>query len=187
MYEIIFVLMLLLIISVIIGLNLFKLINIRKCLITFDDIDNFKLGELKDFIRDSKAITHSIRKSLIYYIISYALNIIFIISVISPTFVFSKFEVFSILAFIAIQTLIPVFLLDIISVFIGKKYLLYGDRFDFLSIHKRVISLGDRSIFIIDPNEEIKYDTIFLISSIIISTFIWIESILYLIISLTTN
>lgn len=171
--------------SIILILNIFKGFSIKKVLLTLNDIDNLKLSKSIEIAEDTKTITDSIDRSIIYFIISYFVNMMFISSLVCDIISNSTLLILASISFSLFQALIPILIFEVVTiVLLPHRYLLYNGYGEFKTTN--YINRYDK-VYVVESNKEIKYNLTFLISTIIISSFIWIESILYLIISLTTN
>lgn len=170
--------------SIILILNIFKGISLKKVLLTLNVIDNLKLSKAIEIAEDTKTISDSIDRSLIYFIIAYFANMIFVASLITNTLDSTTVVIIGTLLTL-FQALIPVLIFELVTIVIlPHRHLLYSGYREFKTLD--YIDRYDK-VYVVEANKEIKYNLTFLISTIIISSFIWIESILYLIISLTTN
>lgn len=170
--------------SIILILNIFKGLSLKKVLLTLNEIDNLKLLKAKEIAEDTKTISDSIDRSIIYFIIGYFANMIFISSLVCdiPN---NTLLIITSISLSLFQALIPVLIFEVVTIVIlPHRYLLYNGYREFKTLD--YINKYDK-VHVVEANKEIKYNLTFLISTIIISSFIWIESILYLIISLTTN
>ena len=161
-------------------INIYKLLIIKKVLLTRKELDNIQTDDRNIIINNTNYIINDDTDftTILYYTIL-SLSIIFNIFTIDIDDGTIQFFTGLVVTFIIMLT--PVFMLEFVNIYLRGKVIISDDDYLFKSVQKY------NGFYIINARKELRVYITTLASIILVGSLCWISTLLYLIITLLTT
>ena len=161
-------------------INIYKLYNIKKVLLTLEELDNLEDDDRNIFLNNTTYILNDdIDFTAIFYYILLSLSIIF--NIFTMGIGDSTTQFFSGLVTTFIVILTPIFMIELVNMYLRGKIVISNDDYLFRS------AKSYSGFYIINARKELRVYITTITSSILIGSLCWISTLLYLIITLLTT
>lgn len=161
-------------------INLYKLCNIKKVLLTLEELDNLQTDDRNIIINNTNYIINDDTDfTTIFYYTILSLSIIFNIFTIDIDDGTIQFFTGLVITFIIILT--PIFMIEFVSIYLRGKVIISDDDYLFKSVQKY------NGFYIINARKELRVYITTLASTVLVGSLCWISTLLYLIITLLTT
>lgn len=161
-------------------INIYKLLIIKKVLLTREELDNLQTDDRNIIINNTNYIINDDTDfiTILYYTIL-SLSIIFNIFTIGVDDSIIQFFSGIVITFIIILT--PIFMIEFVSIYLRGKVIISDNDYLFKSVQKY------NGFYIINARKELRVYITTLASIILVGSLCWISTLLYLIITLLTT
>lgn len=161
-------------------INLYKLLIIKKVLLTREELDNLQTDDRNIIINNTNYIINDDTDfiTILYYTIL-SLSIIFNIFTVGIDDSTIQFFSGIVITFIIILT--PIFMIEFVSIYLRGKFIISDDDYLFKSVQRY------NGFYIINARKELRVYITTLSSIILVGSLCWISTLLYLIITLLTT
>lgn len=161
-------------------INIYKLLIIKKVLLTREELDNLQTDDRNIIINNTNYIINDDTDfiTILYYTIL-SLSIIFNIFTIGVDDSTIQFFSGIVITFIIILT--PIFMIEFVSIYLRGKVIISDNDYLFKSVQKY------NGFYIINARKELRVYITTLASIILVGSLCWISTLLYLIITLLTT
>lgn len=161
-------------------INIYKMLNIKKVLLTREELDNLQTDDRNIIINNTNYIINDDTDlTTIFYYTILSLSIIFNIFTIGIDDGTTQFFTGLVVTFIIMLT--PVFMLEFVNIYLRGKVVISDDDYLFKSVQKY------NGFYIINARKELRVYITTLASIILVGSLCWISTLLYLIITLLTT
>lgn len=161
-------------------INIYKLYNIKKVLLTQEELDNLEANDINIILNNTTYILNDdIDFTSIFYYILLSLSIIF--NIFTMGIGDSTTQFFSGLLTTFIVILTPIFMIEFVNMYLRGKIVISNDDYLFRS------AKGYSEFYIINARKELRVYITTITSSVLIGFLCWISTLLYLIITLLTT
>lgn len=161
-------------------INIYKLYNIKKVLLTLEELDNLEDNDRNVFLNNTTYILNDdIDLTATFYYILLSLSIIFNIFTMGIGDGTTQFFSGLITTFIVLLT--PIFMIEFVNMYLRGKIVISNDDYLFRSVKRY------SGFYIINARKELRVYITTITSSILIGSLCWISTLLYLIITLLTT
>lgn len=161
-------------------INLYKLLIIKKVLLTREELDNLQTDDRNIIINNTNYIINDDTDfiTILYYTIL-SLSIIFNIFTVGIDDSTIQFFSGIVITFIIILT--PIFMIEFVSIYLRGKVIISDNDYLFKSVQRY------NGFYIINARKELRVYITTLSSIILVGSLCWISTLLYLIITLLTT
>lgn len=161
-------------------INLYKMLNIKKVLLTREELDNLQTDDRNIIINNTNYIINDDTDfTAIFYYILLSLSIIF--NIFTMGIGDSTTQFFSGLVTTFIVILTPIFMIELVNIYLRGKVIISDDDYLFKSVQRY------SGFYIINARKELRAYITTITSSMLIGFLCWISTLLYLIITLLTT
>lgn len=171
-------------------INIYKLYNIKKVLLTLEELDNLEDDDRNIIINNTTYILNDdIDFTATFYYILLSLSIIF--NIFTMGIGDSTTQFFSGLLTTFIVILTPIFMIEFVNMYLRGKIVISNDDYLFRSAKRYsgfyIINERYSEFYIINARKELRVYITTITSSVLIGFLCWISTLLYLIITLLTT
>ena len=161
-------------------INIYKLYNIKKVLLTLEELDNLEDNDRNIILNNTTYILNDdIDLTATFYYTLLSLSIIF--NIFTMSIGDSTTQFFSGLTTTFIVILTPIFMLEFVNMYLRGKIVISNDDYLFRSAKRY------SGFYIINARKELRVYITTLSSIVLVGSLCWISTLLYLIITLLTT